>query len=275
MDGIDAGRLIALATDVTATPGDSGDRAEYARLTSRYLSDATFRSLVDDILEGTGCEVTDADPAAGLTLRSAPDGPWAWPVRSADLPWNKQGLPAGERACRMLVIPAMLAWIAPSAADFDDLAADSSLRPPDITVRGLEQFIRVCAEAHEAQDPDEAGDPDDKPVWWHWLQMQQEAPTRGQRRAARTDATYLVYEVLEFLHHEHLLRKPSKTGTSARDSRYRPRRRILAHYRDLLADDLFTALRDFAAGLPASPASLFGDTDDDEDDNAEDDRGEA
>lgn len=61
VDGIDAGRLIAFATDVTAAPGDSGERAEYARLAGRYLSDAAFRMLVDDILEGVGCEVT-AEP---------------------------------------------------------------------------------------------------------------------------------------------------------------------------------------------------------------------
>jgi hypothetical protein len=242
MDGIDAGRLIAFATDVTATPGDSGERAEYARLAGRYLSDAAFRMLVDDILEGVGCEVTDADARAGLVLRSRPDGPWAWPAQSGDLPWNKKALTQGERACRMLVIPALLAFIAPSAADYDDLASDPTLRPPDVAVRDLERFIRDFAGQREADSPEPPGG--DPPVWWHWLQLQQEAPTPGQQRTSRSDATYLVYEVLEFLHRQHLLIKVR--DAPARDCVYRPRRRILAHYRDLLVDDLFASLRQFA-----------------------------
>lgn len=242
MDGIDAGRLIAFAIDVTAVPGDSGDRAEYARLAGRYLSDAAFRSLVDDILEGVGCEVTDADTHGGLVIRSRPDGPWAWPAYSSDLPWNKKTLAAGERACRMLVIPALLAFIAPSAADFDDLVSDATLRPPDVTVRELERFIRDFAAQREAENPELPGE--ERPVWWHWLQMQQEATTKSQKRPARLDATYLVYDVLQFLHAQHLLIKVG--DAPARGSVYRPRRRILAHYRDFLVDDLFTSLRHFA-----------------------------
>ncbi len=242
MDGIDAGKLIAFATDMTAAPGDSGERAEYARLAGKYLADAAFRMLFDDILEDVGCEVTDADPRAGLVLLSRPDGPWAWPAQSGDLPWNKKTLTQGERACRMLVIPALLAYIAPSAADFDDLASDPTLRPPDVPVRELERFIRDFAEQREA---DSSGPPgEDPPVWWHWLQMQQEAPTPGQQRSSRSDTAYLVYEMLEFLHKQHLLIKVR--DAPARESVYRPRRRILAHYRDLLVDDLFASLRQFA-----------------------------
>ena len=256
MEGIDAGRLIAFATDVTAAPGDSGERAEYGRLAGRYLSDAAFRMLVDDILEGVGCEVTDADARAGLVLRSRPDGPWAWPALSADLPWNKRTLTQGERACRMLVIPALLAYIAPSAADFDDLAADPTLRPPDVPVRELERFIRDFAEQREADSEEPPGE--DPPVWWYWLQMQQEAPTRGQQRSSRSDAAYLVYEMLEFLHRQHLLIKVR--DVPARECVYRPRRRILAHYRDLLVDDLFASLRQFAdeQGTRLRPSSASG-----------------
>lgn len=243
MDGIDAGRLIAFATDVTAVPGSSGDSAEYARLVGRYLSDAPFRRLVDDILEGVACEATDADPRAGFVVRSRPDGPWAWPAHSNDLPWNKKTPPAEERACRMLVIPALLAYIAPSAADFDDLASDPSLRPPDVAVRDLERFIRDFAAQREADGADLASE--ERPIWWHWLQMPQEAPTRRQKQAARIDTTYLVYDVLRFLHKQSLLIKTG--GTAVRDTVYRPRRRLLAHYRDLLVDELFTSLRKFAA----------------------------
>jgi len=50
--------------------------------------------------------------------------------------------------------------------------------------------------------------------------------------------------MLEFLHKQHLLIKVR--DAPARESVYRPRRRILAHYRDLLVDDLFASLRQFA-----------------------------
>ncbi|MFG2050412.1 hypothetical protein ACGFIW_23630 [Micromonospora sp. NPDC048935] len=36
------------------------------------------------------------------------------------------------------------------------------------------------------------------------------------------------------------------------DTVFRPRRRLLAHYRDLLVDDLFTDLRDFTPSPPAT-----------------------
>jgi hypothetical protein len=241
VNGVDAGKLVAFAVDVTATPGGSGEAAEYARLVDRYLADASFRRLVDDILEGVGCEVTDATLHAGLIVRSQLGGPWCWPARGADLPWNKSFLDLEERAARMIVVPALLAYVAPAAADFDDLLSDPTVVPATVSVRDLERFIRDFAQQHEAESPDPAGE--ERPAWWYWLQPSED--TSGRKRISRKTTTYLTYDVLQFLHRQGLLVKT--TGTSAADAVYRPRRRLLAHYRDLLIDDLFTALRDFAA----------------------------
>jgi hypothetical protein len=65
--------------------------------------------------------------------------------------------------------------------------------------------------------------------------------------------------VLEFLHRQHLLIKVR--DAPARDCVYRPRRRILAHYRDLLIDDLFASLRQFAGeqGIRPRPSPAADD----------------
>lgn len=244
MDGIDVGRLIGFVGDPTATPGSSGDAAEYARLVDRYLSEAAFRRLVDDVLEGVGCEVTDATLQMGLILRAQPGSAWAWPAHAADLPWNKEFLRLPEqRACRMLVVPALLAYIAPSAADFDDLLADPTVVPAELSVRDLERFIRDYAHQREAASPDPVGP--DRPAWWYWLQLPEESSTPSGKRIGRNTTTYVVYEVLQFLHTHGLL---VRTATSsAGEAAYRPRRRLLAHYRDLLANELFSSLQAFAA----------------------------
>jgi len=244
VDGIDVGRLIAFAGDPAATPGTSGDAAEYGRLIERYLSVAVFRRLVDDVLEGIGCEVTDATLHTGLILRAQPRSAWAWPAHATDLPWNKEFLRPEQRACRMLVVPALLAYIAPSAADFDDLLSDPTVVPAELSVRDLERFIRDFAQQREAASPDPVGP--DRPAWWYWLQLPEESTTPDGKRISRNTTTYIVYDVLQFLHKQGLLVRT--VATSAGDAAYRPRRRLLAHYRDLLANELFGALQRFAAG---------------------------
>ena len=241
MDGVDVGRLIAFATDTTASPGSSGQAGEYARLIERYLSDSAYRLLVDDVLEGAGCSVTHAARREGLIVRTEPDGPWAWPERSAELPWNRNFSKnqAVERAPRMLVVPALLAYIAPSAADFDDQLSDPTLTLPTVTVRDLEQFIRDFATRHENESPDPADD--ERPAWWHWLQAAGETATA--ERIGRSTTGYVVYDMLQYLSQIGLL---AKVSGSSHDTVYRPRRRILHHYRDLLVNDLFAMLTDHA-----------------------------
>src|SRR5262245_29063292 len=113
---VDVGRLLAFALDVTAAPGSGGAAADYARLVRRYIEDAPFRALFDGVLEGAGCEVTTAEPSIGLVVRTRPEGPWAWPMRSTDLPWNQSFERNHERAARALVVIGLLAYVAPSAA---------------------------------------------------------------------------------------------------------------------------------------------------------------
>ncbi len=248
MDGVDAGKLIAFACDLTATPGASGESAEYRRLVERYLAEAVFRMLVDDIAEGVGCEVVHVSPREGLVLRSQPDGPWAWPAHASDLPWNKRfsassSTSAFDRAARMLVIPALLAFIAPSAADYDDLLSDPTLLPSPVTVRELENFIREFAAHRERDHPDPTGE--ERSLWWHWLQAASETPTVA--RIGRSASSYPVFDVLQYLSQLGLL---IKLSGSAEDTAYRPRRRLLHHYRDLLINDLFANLREFAVSEP-------------------------
>lgn len=245
---VDAGRLLTLALDVSASPGNasgSGNAADYARLVDRYLADASFRLAFDGLLEGVGLSVATADPAVGVVVRAAEDSPWAWPRRSTDLPWNRAAFTsASERASRALVMVALLAYMAPSAADLDDLLSDPATVLTTVAVRDLEQFVRDFCEQREAESEDPSGEPDDRPLWWHWLQLPPDAPTA--KRIARTTTTKVVYDVLSFLHEQGWLidTTPAKGGA---DKRYRPRRRLLHHYRDLLLDPMFVALRRHAA----------------------------
>lgn len=249
---VDVGRLLSFALDVTAAPGSAGHPADYARLVRRYLDDAVFRALFDGVVEGAGCEVTTADPNIGVVLRTRPDGPWAWPARSAELPWNKAFEEPKQRAARALVILALLAYVAPSAADLDDLLSDPDVVLTTVGVRELEQFIRDFCEQCETKTTDPAGDAESRPLWWHWVQMPAEAPTA--KRISRGTTTYVVYDVLSFLHAAGWLidATPSRAAV---DKQYRPRRRLVHHYRDLLLDDVFGALRRHADTARVTSAS--------------------
>lgn len=249
MDGIDAGQLIAFATTVSMAPGRSGDGADYQRLLERYLADSQFRQLVDDILEGAGCEVADATAQGGMVLRSTPEGPWHWPMRARDLPWQKSFLSGPDRAARMVTVVALLAYLAPSAADFDDWLSDPDRILPDVSARALDAFVRDFAQQRDAEQLPETDR--DRPLWSYWLDKSAAAPE--SRRIARQTSEYPVHDVLKFLHGEGLLIKTG--GSSATDTTYRPRRRLLLHYRDLLLDELFGALRDFAATQRADEES--------------------
>ncbi|MFB6676444.1 hypothetical protein ACFCWG_29280 [Streptomyces sp. NPDC056390] len=251
MDGTDAGRLIAFALDVTAEPGNSGQAGDYRNLLDRYRTDASFRRLVDDILEGAGCFVAMADPHRGLLLDTDPGGPWAWPQRTADLPWNKNFENASARAMRLLVPVALLAYVAPSAADFDELLSDPAAVTTTCTATQLAQFITDYArhKESEAMDPAEG----EVPLWWHWLQLPAHVPTA--KRAGRRSAEYLVHEVLAFLHGQRLVVKSG--GTTVRDSIYRPRRLFLARCRAMLADDLLGDLQAYAAKRPTQPVAAL------------------
>jgi hypothetical protein len=249
---VDVGRLLSFSLDVTAAPGSAGLAADYARLVRRYLDDAVFRALFDGVVEGAGCEVTTADPNIGVVLRTRPDGPWAWPARSAELPWNKSFEEPKQRAARALVVLALLAYVAPSAADLDDLLSNPDVVLTTVGVRELEQFIRDFCEQCEANTPDPAGDVDSRPLWWHWVQMPAEAPTA--KRISRGTTTYVVYEVLSFLHGAGWL-VDRTSDRAAVNKQYRPRRRLIHHYRDLLLDDVFGALRRHADNARAPAAS--------------------
>ena len=249
---VDVGRLMAFALDVTASPGSSGLGAEYARLVERYVEDAVFRALFDGVMEGAGCQVATADRSVGVVIRTRPDGPWAWPARSADLPWNGSFEEPSQRAARALVVIALLAYVAPSAADLDDVLSDVDVVLPAVGVRELEQFIRDFCEECEAATPDPAGDAESRPLWWHWLQIPAEAPTA--KRVARGTTSYVVYGVLSFLHGAGWLIDIASNRAAA-DKRYRPRRRLIHHYRDLLLDDTFSALQRYAASNRGSSSA--------------------
>ncbi len=253
----DVGRLLAFALNVRATPGSSGESADYARLVERYIDDAAFRSLFDGVAEGVGCHVVAFEPRLGVVLQTNADGPWAWPARSSDLPWHGNFEDAHARAARALVVVALVAYIAPTAADLHDRLSDVDQVLPPVGVRELEQFIRdFCAQQeHRATDPSLG--PEHRPLWWHWLQLPPDAPS--VKRIARSNATFIVHDVLAFLHREGWLVDTTSQRAAAL-KRYRPRRRFLYHYRDLLLDELFLALQRHAAtarvsGTPAdSPA---------------------
>lgn len=239
---VDAGRLLAFALDITASPAGGVGAADYTRLVDRYREDAPFRVLFDGVIEGAGCEVATANHSVGIVLRTRPDGPWAWPAKSADLPWN--GFENMHlRAARALVVIALLAYLAPSGADLDDLLSDTEARLTPVSVRDLEQFVRDFCLQQESQAANPTGDENSRPLWWHWLQLPSEAPTA--KRMARTTTSYVVHGVLSFLHGKGWLIDVTPKHSSE-DKRYRPRRRLLYHFHDLLLDDLFRALREHA-----------------------------
>ena len=164
---VDVGRLLAFALDISASPVSGVGAADYACLIHRYLEDAPFRALFDGVVEGAGCEVASANRDIGLVLRTRPDGPWAWPARSSDSPWGKFE-DAHLRAARGLVVVALFAYLAPSAADLEDLLSDTESKVPPVGVRELEQFIRDFCTEQEVRSPDPFGTADARPLWWHW-----------------------------------------------------------------------------------------------------------
>jgi hypothetical protein len=248
---VDVGRLLAFALDVTAVPAESGINADYGRLVQRYVEDAVFRALFNGVIEGAGCTVTTADRHIGIVLRTRPDGPWAWPARSADLPWSGKFEDAHQRAARALVVIALLAYVAPSAADLDELLADADAVVTTVGVRDLERFVRDFCEHCETTATDPGGVPEQRPLWWHWLQLPAEAPTSS--RSSRGTTTYIVYDVLSFLQRAGWL-IDTTSSRAASDKRYRPRRRLLHHFRDLLLDEVFGALQRHASATRVAAA---------------------
>jgi hypothetical protein len=239
MNGVDAGRLLGHALNPSATPGSGGKAADYGRLVDRYLGDETFRMLFDDILEGVACSVAHASPETGVVLLAEPDSPWCWPTRSADLPWHNKLLKDDQqRAARILVIPALLAYVAPTAADLEDFLTDPTLLLPQVPVTDLENFIREAALDLERAHGNPEGE--ERPMWWHWVQ-------RAQDKSAgpRSTSTYVVADVLDFLHEKQLMVRCD--AKPLHETTFRPRRRLLAHYRDLMVDELFRDLQDLAA----------------------------
>jgi hypothetical protein len=240
MNGVDAGRLFGHALNPTLTPGTSGKAADYGRLVERYLGDEAFRMLFDDILEGVGCTVAHASPETGVVVLAEPESPWCWPARHGDLPWNnKQFKDEDQRAARMIVIPALLAYVAPTAADLEDLLTDPTLLLPAVPVADLENFIREAALDLERAHGNPEGE--ERPMWWHWVQR-----AKDKSAGPRSTSTYVVADVLAFLHeHQLMVRCDTKP---LHETAFRPRRRLLAHYRDLMVDELFRDLQDLAAG---------------------------
>ncbi len=72
-------------------------------------------------------------------------------------------------------------------------------------------------------------------------------------RIGRGGAVYTVHDVLAFLRKQGLLTQVTSTSTRVADAVYRPRRRLLAHYRDLLVDELFAGIQGFATERPPAP----------------------
>ncbi len=244
-DATDIGRLLTFALDVTATPADTGERAEYRRLLDRYRTEPEFRYAVDDLLDGADCEVTEASERVGLVVHARAGSAWAWPQKSADLAWN-QFDKRHEKALRLYVLTALLARPFPTGIDIESALDDNSFAPVPISVTELEQFIRSFCEEERDRNPVIPADlaEDDRPLWWWWCHINATQPT--DVRASRGTTGYIVYHTLKALADVGLLTDATPEATAGR-KQYRFKRRLLLQYRDFLLDPLFTALRQHSA----------------------------
>jgi hypothetical protein len=242
-DATDLGRLLTFALDVSAIPGESGERAEYRRLTTRYRTDPAFRQIVDDLLEGADCEVTDASDRVGLIVHALPGSAWAWPPKATDLPWNQGFDKPYEKALRLYVIVALLARPFPTGIDIESALDDESFTPAPVSVMELERFIRsFCEQERDNNPPLPASMPEDqRPLWWWWCHLNAVRPTDA--RISRGTTGYIIFHTLQLLAEVGLLIDMAPSAGAGR-KQYRFKRRLLLQYRDFLLDPLFAALRE-------------------------------
>lgn len=138
-DPAQAARLLVLAMGPSTTPANND---EYGHLTGRYLSESSFRGMVEDIAEAMELTILAESPQFGLVLGSEPGGFFA--PRLDDF---RRGMSIKERTAYGLLHFVLVAYIYPSA---ERLGEEEETLSHKIRVGELVRYTRETCDSLKA-----------------------------------------------------------------------------------------------------------------------------
>jgi hypothetical protein len=212
-DARDLGRLQSYALRPKTRPGADGD---YARLISRYLDDATFRTAFDALLDGLDSRVLHAGDL-GLVLTTRRESVFAYRISGEAATWTKDK----AKVLRGVAHLGIAAYAYPHPDDLHDPV----VRYVDVVP--LEAFIRrSLAQLRARADAVAEGAPDAhdaivdlalaagvNAAWSEWDRMHPAEVTqkgRGTGRISSRSATYWCLRALRDLVEHGLARQVGK-----------------------------------------------------------------
>lgn len=138
-DPAQAARLLMLAMGPTNTPANND---EYGHLIGRYLSESTFRGMVEDIAEAMDLTVISESPQYGLVLGSEPGGFFA--PRLDDF---RRGMSVKERTAYGLLHFMLVGYVYPVA---ERLGEEEDVLSHKIRVSDLVRYTRETCDSLRA-----------------------------------------------------------------------------------------------------------------------------
>ena len=206
--------------------------AGYADLVARHQSDVAFRELVDDIADGLGLIVLEADGVSGIVV--APAQGSVFEPRLSDYRAN---LPGDDRLLHGLIHVGIAAYAFPTAASL----TDDDVRHASVVA--VERFLRSACERLRERHGDAASDATETGQAWRlYLRRQATRDTADGRVGVSTTTGMITYAF------ERLVAAGMATRTAGTDGgTYRLLRRYRTGVRELGATaayrELMQALR--------------------------------
>jgi len=202
--------------------------AGYADLVARHQSDVGFRELVDDIADGLGLIVLEADGVSGVVLAPAPGS--VFEARLADYRTNLSG---DDRLIHGLIHVGIAAYAFPTPSSL----ADDDVRHASVVA--VERFLRTACERLHDRHRDAA--PDDvtetEQAWRLYLRRQATRDTADGRVGVSTTVGMVKYAF------ERLVAGGMATRTATTDGgTYRLLRRYRTGVRELGATAAYREL---------------------------------
>ena len=204
--------------------------ASYADLVARHQSDVGFRELVDDIADGLGLIILEADGVSGIVLAPAPGS--VFEARLVDYRANMSG---DDRLIHGLIHVGIAAYAFPTPAS---LAADDVRHA---SVIGVERFLRNACERLRDRHGDAASDDasETEQAWRLYLRRQVTRDTADGRVGVSTTTGMVKYAF------ERLVAAGMATRTATTDGgSYRLLRRYRTGVRELGATAAYRELMD-------------------------------
>lgn len=229
----EASRLIGIALNPKAKPGGSGASELYAELLARYLEEVDFKTAVDDIAEGLGIQILDAESTRGLLCVTKIDSPFQ--MVSQDF---SGGMTGPQRALYGLIMIAIAATFYPNPVDLDETHHE-----PKRSIADIKDLLERVSKAAASEKEGEVV-PSNRNVWRIAHLYQKLADTKPNERAGSTTREGMIRKALEEMERGGLVRPFDESETWLATSRLRIRLRAGA------GNDIVSAVR--AAGNAAT-----------------------